>query len=340
MDRARAFARRILGRKTQVDREAIEAAYQLAYGRKPSENEIVMSVGFINSQSGQMTPQRPAPKYPNENGLRDTAQCFSAVETVELGSKSLWLQPGSRFERLDFSHVELPTKTFTIEAIANLDSIHKDASVNTLASKWNGSHSTDGWSFGVTSAKSRYQPRNFIMQLVGENFNGNQFYEVVASDLRFPLQKPVYFAAAVSAQPTDGDATSGKVTFYMKELSSPDAKLQKSEVPHSVVGGIKPEKVRALIGGRDASGHLWDGQLARLTIRHGLLAEKELIINGAKPENSVIDWKFSGRNGEEPENGTAWYRKAAPVKNDSKLLSATTDFCHILFNSNEFLYLH
>ena len=227
----------------------------------------------------------------------------------------------------------------TLQTVANLDRVYQDASVNTLVSKWNGSKNTPGWSFGVTSEKSRYQPRNFIMQLVGGDFEGNRVYEVVASDLRFPLNRPVYVAAAVSAVPTDGDKLAGKVVFYLKDLSDPEAILQRAEVKHSVVGGLA-SSVSSLVGGRDGSGHLWDGQLARLRISDGLLHEDELLPNGGGDDPAVIDWVFQGNNGEEPVPGSTWMR-AIPKKHDeSRLLSATTDFCQALFNSNEFLYLH
>ncbi|MDF1815808.1 MAG: DUF1549 domain-containing protein [Verrucomicrobiales bacterium] len=338
--RAKSFAQRILNGKSSVDAGVIQTAFQRAYGRDATSDEVAASIEFIQQQSGVVTgPDGPEPKYPGENGLRDLSGQFSEVKELALGSKALWLQPGSRFEQLDFSRLELPEDAFTIEAVANLDSVYKDASVNTLVSKWNGSRETDGWSFGVTSAKSAYQPRNFIMQLVGENFQGNQIYEVVASDLFFPLQTPVYFAATVSAVPTDGDATSGKVTFYMKDLSSPGSKLQKSAVTHSVTGGISKQNLKSFIGGRNGRGHLWDGQLARLKISEGTLSDNELFINKGSSK-AIVDWDFSSKNGEEPAPGTSWYRQPVPGKPDSKLLSATTDFCHALLNSNEFIYQH
>lgn len=338
--RASAFARRILDGKEKADPEVIRSAFQLAYGRNPSKQEVEASLGFIGMQMGKVTPGKaPAPKYPNENGLRNITQGFSDIDSVRLGDRALWIQPGSRFERLDFTRYDLPSEAFTIEAVANLDRLYPDASVNTLVSKWNGSKNTPGWSFGVTSEKSRYQPRNFIMQLVGGDFEGNRVYEVVASDLRFPLNKPVYVAAAVSAVPTDGDKLAGKVVFYLKDLSDPEAILQRAEVKHSVVGGLVTS-VSSLVGGRDGSGHLWDGQLARLRISDGLLHEDELLPNGGGEVPAVIDWVFQGSNGEEPVPGTNWKRMVPKKTEDSRLLSATADFCQALFNSNEFLYLH
>ena len=215
--------------------------------------------------------------------------------------------------------------------------------MNTLAGHWNGNYKENGWAFGVTSEKSRYQPLNFIMQLVGEDFQHNVIYEVVASDLHFPKQKPTYFAAVVSAMPKKDDPTKGTVTFYLKDLSDPKAKLQKKVVAHQIVGGLKvKENVRYLLGARDQPGHHWDGQLARFTVSTGSLTEPELLINGGKAPR-VIDFQFASENGEQPEPGTAWVRdtpKAPSSLYPPALLGATTDFCHALLTSNEFLYLH
>ena len=51
-------------------------------------------------------------------------------------------------------------------------SAQANASVRTIASRWNGgkdSLEAFGWSLGVTGEKSRYKPRNVIVQVVGED---------------------------------------------------------------------------------------------------------------------------------------------------------------------------
>ena len=58
----------------------------------------------------------------------------------------------------------------------------------------------------------------------------------------------------------------------------------------------------------------------------------------------LVDWSFSGENGEEPAPGTSWIRSPAPAGGPDgvspRLLAAMTDFCQALLISNEFLYLH
>ena len=344
LDRSRAFARRLLNGKNEASADDIRDAYRLAYGREATDGEVADALAFIREQSESVTAPVVVEKFPSETGLRPVAQHFGAVDGIELGSRTLWIQPDSRFERLQLQQTEGFADEFTVEAVANLDRVYADASVNTLFSRWNGSTTADGWNIGVTSEKSGYQPRNFIVQLVGRTFQDEPAYEVVASGLRFPLGKPVYLAAVISATTSDANPTGGSVTFYLKDLSDPNAEVETSMVATTVVSRIQNPALKIVAGGRDGRGHLWDGQLARLTVSRGTLSREQLLVGkeSGKAER-ILDWKFNGDNGEQPAPHTAWLRQS-PTDGDSgvasKTLSAVTDFCHALFNSNEFLYLH
>ncbi|MCA9069049.1 MAG: DUF1553 domain-containing protein, partial [Planctomycetaceae bacterium] len=347
LDRSRSFAKRLLAGKQQLDSNDIRTAYQLVYGRKATEEEVKEALSFIQGQverigTSSESASAPQDKFPNETGLRPVEQYFGSLKDFRLGQKALWIQPGSRFERLHIQKVNDPGDQFTVEAIANLDRIYADASVNTLLSRWNSSSKTNGWNIGVTSAKSAYHPQNFIVQLVGRTFQDELAYEVVASGLKFPLGKPVYLAAVISASASPDNPTSGTVTFYMKDLSDPQAKLETATVETSVVSRIQNPAMKIIAGGRNASGHLWDGQLARLTVSRGALPKEQLLIgNEITKADRILDWVFDGNNGEQPAPETAWLRQApSAASGGSNMLSAVTDFCHALFNSNEFLYLH
>ncbi|NNE90671.1 MAG: DUF1553 domain-containing protein [Verrucomicrobiales bacterium] len=343
LERARAFAVRVLKGKTSPGTAEIEKAFELTYARKPDVSELASAQEFVNSLLGEgpVQPPEPVDKFPSETGLRPIDQHFTIAKEFGLGERALWLQPGSRFEQLELKKSPLDDDSFTIEAVVQLDSIHRDASVNTLVSRWNGNQQTGGWTFGVTSEKSRYQPRNFILQLIGKNVGGDVLYEVVASDLRVPTGVPVYLAAAIS---TDENGN-GFAEFYLKDLSDPKSGLQTARVDHSICGGIQTSSLKTLIGGRDQKGHLWDGQLARLKISRGALPKSGLLISETEPAaRSLLDWQFTGKDGEQPVPDTAWLRRPKPATTthgiDPKWLAAMTDFCHALLNSNEFLYLH
>lgn len=344
LERSRAFARRLLSGKQELEAGDIRAAYQLVFNRDATDDEISEALAFLRDQAATITAPAVVDKFPNETGLRPVGQHFGAVKDLGLGQKTLWIQPGSRFERLHVQKADGLDDQFTVEAIANLDRLYPDASVNTLLSRWNGNTKTSGWNIGVTSKKSAYQPRNFIVQLVGRTFQDEPAYEVVASGLRFPLGKSVYFAAAISASTSRENPTSGSVTFYMKDLSDPKAKLETATVGTSVVSRIQNPALKIITGGRDGRGHQWDGQLARLTISRGTLPRDQLLIGGESGQaNRILDWTFNGDDGERPVPSTAWLRESPMVAGSAvstKTLSAVTDFCHALFNSNEFLYLH
>jgi hypothetical protein len=340
-NRAKAFAAKLLEKNKTVSQKLVERGYLSAYARQPAEGELRTALDFLKAQKAvaQIPPPAKIDKFPDENGLRPIAQAFGKVQGFGLGDRALWLQPGSRFEKLEVEDSELD-EAFTIEVVASLDNLHPNASVNTLISNWNGNQQTPGWTFGVTSVKSAYQPRNFILQLVGENVGGDVVYEVVASNLRIPTGKPVYLAATVAV---DGKGE-GKATFHFKDLSDPDAKLQSAEVDHGIARRIQTPDVRLLIGGRDQSGHLWDGQLARLVISSGILVRGQLLISAPKsPPNRLIDWSFKGQDGERPVPDSAWIRREKPKSSSAppfSTLAAVADFCHALLTSNEFLYLH
>ncbi|TWT38967.1 PSD1 and planctomycete cytochrome C domain-containing protein [Blastopirellula retiformator] len=349
LDRSRAFAKRLLAGKSELAADDVRQAYQLAYGRAATDEEVKGALAFVGQQVARIersspTPPKPQDKFPNETGLRPITQHFGSAKDLQLGEKSLWIQPGSRFERLHVQQADDFGDQFTVEAVVNLDRIYEDASVNTLLSRWNSGTKSNGWNIGVTSKKSAYHPQNFIVQLVGRTFQDEPAYEVVASGLTFPLGKPVYLAAAISATTSKENPTAGTVTFYMKDLSDPNAKLETSTVETSVVNKIRNPALKIIAGGRDAAGHLWDGQLARLTISQGALPQQRLLIGDQSADSErLLDWTFNGTDGEHPAPHTAWLRTAAKENSsdaDNKMLSAVTDFCQALFNSNEFLYLH
>ncbi len=349
LERSHAFAKRLTEGNQEVSADAIRSAYRLAYGREATSEEIQGALGFIDQQIKQYQQQKksapkPEVKFPNESGLRPITQHFASATEFDLGKSAIWFQPGSRFERLQLKKVDDFGDQFTIEAITILDRIYPDASVNTLLSRWNSSTKNNGWNLGVTSTKSAYHPQNFIVQLIGRNFQDEPTYEVVASGLTFPLGKPVYLAASISATVSADNPTSGYVTFTIKDLSDPKSELQTATVETSVVGRIQNPALKIIAGGRDGNGHLWDGQLARLKISRGALPNDQLLTGKeSKKAEAIVDWTLDGDNGEQPAQETIWLRSNPKTDASSEanpMISAVTDFCHALFNSNEFLYLH
>ncbi|TWT53071.1 Planctomycete cytochrome C [Rubripirellula amarantea] len=330
LSRAETFAKRLLAGKDKFEDDNVRMAYRLAYGRDATDSEISDAIGFVRQQASLVNAPQVEDKYPGETGLRPVSQYFAAFQDRSVGENALWVQPGSRFERLHLQgSIELSDE-FTVKTITVLDRLYPDASVNTLLSRWNGSTKSEGWSIGVTSQKSAYQPGSLIVQLVGRTFQDEPKYEVVASGLKFPLGKPVQVSVTISASTSEDNPTNGKVTFSLHDLSNPNAQPETVVVDTAVVSGIQNTKSKLILGGRDANGHQWDGQFANLSV------DRE------DGKGLLIDLAFKGTDGERPAPDTAWLRRMEPKSTDisAKTLSAVTSFCHALFNSNEFLYLH
>jgi len=360
--RARAFATRLLkehpvsadqgareggeggeGSGLEIPAELVDAAYLGAYGRSPNERERLAALAFVGSTARAMKAEPPPPEVRSGTFL-PVAKDFAKVNTQRgygLGSHALRLgskNPSGAAQVLS----DWDDRWFTIQAVTQLERVHESAQVNTLAARWAGRKSGKaGWSFGVTSARSGYQPRNLILQLSGENQLGEPGttvpfgYEVVDSDLEIPLGVPVYLAVVLRA---------GKATFYAKDLSKPDAPLMVNVVRHGIVGAIQDPSVPFLLGTREEKGHAYDGLLARLKITANQLATEDLLPfaagDGAGASSVVLDWSFEERAGT-PAEGGAWFGGSAPKPpSDQALrLDALSDFCHALLMSNEFLYL-
>ena len=311
LQRAAAFAKRVLGGDLQLDREEIAEAFQIAYSRPAQEEELNLAEQFIETQRTRIENDARNPEVVTEvknSPFMPVENHFAGLEaTYGLGNLALHLEQGSRYERMELPPHRFTNDAFTVETVVKLNQLHADASVNTIISQWTGDYQEGGWSIGVTSVRSKYDPRNFIVQLVGENGAGNMEYEVVASGLRVPLNKPVYLAAVVTAFNASEESGGGDVTFYLKDLSNPDADLQVSRVRHSIASRIQSTDTKRIIGGRDADRHLWNGEMARLTLTDAALNRDQLFFQGSIESLGREDWNFSGKTDEEalPE-GASW----------------------------------
>jgi Concanavalin A-like lectin/glucanases superfamily len=229
----------------------------------------------------------------------------------------------------------LPSTDFTIEAVVILDSLYEDAAVRVIASQWTGKPEQPGWSFGVTSAKSKHQPRNLILQLTGDGGT-----EVVPSDLRLELHKTHYVGASVRI----GETGEGGVTFYMQDLSDPEAPLRVAAVHHKITGGYR-SKAAFMIGGRDGQKvHGWDGLIDEVRLSRAALSKDQLLfVEGARtPEGVTGHWTFEPEPGFFKEAGGRVKPLGRPLLPKAQSLASETglvDFCHVLLNSNEFLYV-
>jgi hypothetical protein len=231
--------------------------------------------------------------------------------------------------------LENPGDEFTIEAVVKLNSIDTAASVRTIASRWTmGKDNVEsfGWSLGVTGEKSRFKPRNLIIQLVGEDENRNITYEPVASDLRLELGVPYHIAVKVSC-------AANQIEFRVRQADKPNAPVLTSLATHSVRAGLGRGAANLVIGGihKRAPSHHWDGRIDALRIVRGLLPDSDLTPK-AELWNAPALVTWQAKNGvSEP---LVWASADGLIEPVDPQRQAFVDLCHVLLNTNEFFYLH
>ncbi len=320
LERAEAFAKR-LRKSGATHAELATSAWRLAYGREPSMAELEASIAFLD---------RGAPKAGSSASDLPLAQVMP-----DRGGQAARIRGNHPEDRLRLAQPkDFPTADFTVEAVVVLDSIFEDAAVRTIASCWEGKENFPGWSFGVTSEKSKHQPRNLILQLIG-----TQGYEVVPSDLRLALHKTHYVAVAVKIAET-GEAG---VTFTMLDLSDPEATLRTANVKHKVTGGYASKLAPFGIGGREGqAGHGWDGLIDEVRVTRRALAKGELLIDdhGTDAKDVAGRWTFEAVPGFFAEASGAQAVLTRPeIKRAAVSEAGLVDYCHVLLNSNRFLYV-
>lgn len=294
--------------------KSVEEAWQYALGRPPTAKEIEMAASFIDKRAASPEVQ-------------------PATAPVDLANAGAFKENTPQ-ERLVARTNEKEGDEFTIEAVVTLNSIDAAASVRTIASRWNnGKDNVEafGWSLGVTGEKSRFKPRNLIIQLVGEDENRNIAYEPVASDLRLELGVTYHVAVKVSC-------AAHTVTFRVQQVGKPNAPVLTSEAPHIVRSGLSNGASGLVIGGvnKRAPSHHWDGRIAAARVVRGLLPDMALSPDPTKwSAPALVAWNAKFGPGEQ----LAWSSaENAEVIDPRK--QALADLCHVLLNANEFLYLH
>jgi len=334
--RAQAFAQRLereRGGMTDVV-GLVEGAYRLAFGRGPTRDETELALRFLREQ-----PQRidaGAAGSDDANFLRDKIPFRdgkAAVLSLDGPQQRLEVRPT----------VPLTTGDFTIEGYFLLHSIDGGGAVRTVVSQWNGSLKTPGWSFGVTGKGSRRKPQTLVLQLVGQKQAGGFGEAAIFSDQHIQLDRPYYAAAAITL--ADASGRPGTVTFYLKDLSNDDEPLLVAKVPHTITGGVV-NTLPLILGGRSStSDGFFDGLVDDLRLSDGALGVGQLLYTVENNGRRALGyWRFeaepgvfhdSSGHGLDLRPATSQAREAVdPTR------AALIDFCHVLLNSNEFLYVH
>ena len=318
--RAQAMAKKFA--KSESTKSTISKIFKSAYGRPATQAEIELSQSFLDQWLNNQEPN----KEPQE---------IETKADKSIDSLSLYENTPRIYKK---KGIELGT-SWTIEAIARLDHIHANANVNTLLSQWSGSHQKAGWTFGITSAKSAYEPRNFIMQLIGENIGGDTIYRVIDSNLQIPLGKTHYLSCSVTLNPK-GDS---HVHFVWKDLETPDSKIQEARVKHDIIALQSISSDELFLGGRSTGQHFWNGNIKQFRISSPAISQEHSLIsenNKAQDQGTAkLDLNFA-KSPNQVLQDTGFLPRTIPQKTSSPQTEALAALCHVILTSNEFLYLH
>lgn len=258
-------------------------------------------------------------------------------ESPDLFAAEADFKVDSEKERLVASLAQRENENFTIEAVVKLRSIDRNAGVRTIASRWAGGQDKPesfGWSLGVSGEKSRFKPANLIVQLVGFDENDNINYEVVPSGIHLALNTPYHIVAQISL----GDH---QVSYRVTDLSAPGSETLVARAKHEIRRGITTGRSNLVIGGMNQRNpsQQFDGWIVGCRVVNGELDREAA---NADPEQwrphpfTVVEWNATrpqspflakASKDHHPQGGDVYQRILA-------------DLCHVLFNSNEFLYLH
>jgi hypothetical protein len=327
LQRAKALADRVQKGKYSDDRERIDAACRLTFGRLPTEKDRKRMLGFLGGNR-------------DETGQVATA-AFRAEKMPYREGRSAVLNPDGPQARLRVPRIaELPEGDFTIEAFVLLRSLYDDASVRTIVSQWNMSKNKPGWSLGVTSRKSAFKPQTLVLQLAGDPEKNGTDYEAVFSGLHIALNKPYFVAVTFHLSDPDKQG----ITFYAKDLSNDEEPLQSVRSGHKMKGLSKPEAA-FVIGGRDMEKvqHNWDGLIDDVRLSRGVLRPEQLLLTAeGVTDKTVAYWQFEQKPGvlkDSSGHGNDIQPASGPGSGTDARTAAWVDLCHVLLNANEFLYV-
>ena len=340
LQRARDFGKRLAKEAPSSDPgAAVDHAYRLAFARAPQGREREAAIKFLQEQmelpAGKVSETKNVPFVSDKMPFRD--------------GRAALIAPGLAQDRLTVAdHPAFPRADFTVEAFIVLKSLYETGEVRTIASHWDGTKGHPGWSLGVTSKQSRYKPQTLVLLLSGDQpFSDKDPVEPIFSGLHIGLGKPYFVAVAVKL---DDESEKG-VTFYAKDLSNDDEPMQVSGVKHKVTSGIR-SNAPFVIGARTASAagpgaagnqHLFDGLIDDVRISRIPLPQEQLLFSkDSISEHTAAFWRFEADPGvykDSSPRGADILARAMDAPREDSDVAALADLCHVLLNSNEFLYV-
>jgi len=327
LQRAQALAARLQNLGPKDSAELAAAASRLVYGREPTAAEQTNAVRFLGEQAERIA--RSELKLAQVSVQPMPGRAGVAADFKPAGGQMRLVVPDNHL---------MPQYDFTVEAFVLLRSVDAGAGFRTIASRWDGRRNQPGWSLGLAGKKGEAAAQSLVLELIGDPAeDGAGGYEAIPSGLGIEIGKPYFLAVSVRL----GDTSEGGVTFYVKELA-PEASLRTARARHKVTANHQ-SNLPLILGAREPDkGQVWDGLIDNVRLsKQALKLEELLLVHDSVDDNTVGYWRF-----EEPDplkdaspNGHNIRSEVSPSAQSDPATAALVDYCHVLLNSNEFLYV-
>ena len=324
-ERAGVFARRLRDKNLAGEMDRVAEAYRLTLGRAPTRPELLHAAKFLDDQAARIAAREPeeevVPFVADKMRFRDGSAAVIAAGSVQ--------------ERLVVPDAPALAKgEFTIEAYINLKSPNDGDGIRTIVSQGGMRAGEPGWVFGVAGKRSP-MPQTLVLKLYSDSAHS----EVVLSGLHIEQDVPYFVGVSVRLD----DPSEHGITFFAKDLTDPDDPLRKVQVMHAA---MRPPGLRAplVIGGPlQGSDQLFDGLIDDVRLSDAALGPDDLLLSNATVRAHTMGyWKFEAKADPFSDSSNRGRPVAATkvkrLRPDPRSV-AFTDFCHVLLNANEFLYV-
>jgi hypothetical protein len=303
LERARKVAARV---------DSVPDAWQRILGRPPTAAEAAQAEAFL----GRMTRD-------------EFAMDVAATGTNVVAGR---FRPDSLRERLQVNRNDREGEDFSVEAVVTVENYAAGEGFRTIVSRWNGGRSaveSCGWSLGVAGLGSREKGGTLVLRMVGVDANDAFAFESVPSGLKLATNTAYYVAAYLSSS----DHT---VTFRAKPLRDATATMQTATVKHLPLDRISAGRSPLMIGGiAEHKQDLFEGQIETVRVSVGPFpSDAPTAWETWQP--TMFLWNSRQTGGEQ----LAWLGLPPKTGTQDRRRQALADLCHVLMNSNEFIYLH
>jgi hypothetical protein len=328
--RSRAFSERLI-RDEPDPSKRVDLAYRIAYGRPPTPEESNISRSFLDLQAKRIDPKKSASSSAVFSSGKIPFRDGQAAE-IALASPLTLTVPYSNL---------FPKSSFTIETFALPKSIAETGAVRVLVANRTSDIRKPGWSLGITGKQSRRKPQTLVLQVIGKKTNGEVGEEAIFSDQHIALNKPYYIGCAFT---TATKSSRGTATFFLKDLSNDDEPLLISKVEHSIIGEFSNELPLTIGALHSNNNGNFDGLIDDIRLSNAPLEVDQLLFTREGLGKQTIGyWQFESkpdvlRDVSEHNLHIQISGKTNASKSDAQN-NSWTDFCQVLLNSSEFLYV-